>query len=122
MSETNPSVSSPQRILRRDGRKQIVKLRLSDPEARRLEELARASGISRQLVLRKLLFSCPVLKKPEPQLMELLRAVERLETDLNMIAWSVSSPEQEKDPNLKEAVRIMREIRNETERWKARWL
>ena len=123
MSGKEQAVSSPQQ--RQPGsekRCHSVRLFLSDGEKAALLRIADASGLSPQMVLRKLIFSCPIARKPEPEFLELLSAVERLETDLNMIAWNAASPGEEKDPDLKEALRIMREIRNETERWKKRWL
>ncbi len=121
MSGVKPVINDPQQ--RQPGsekRRHSVRLFLSDGELACLRRVADASGLSPQMVLRKLIFSCPVARKPEPEFLELLSAVERLECDLNMIAWSVSKSREH--PDLSEAVRIMREIRNETERWKKRWL
>jgi hypothetical protein len=121
MSGSKPLISDPQqRQPGSDKRCHSVRLFLSDGELACLRRIADASGLSPQMVLRKLIFSCPVARKPEPEFLELLSAVERLECDLNMIAWSASGSRE--DPGISEAVRIMREIRNETERWKQRWL
>lgn len=121
MSGSKPVISDPQqRQPGSDKRCHSVRLFLSDGELACLRRIADASGLSPQMILRKLIFSCPVARKPEPEFLELLSAVERLECDLNMIAWSASGSRE--DPGISEAVRIMREIRNETERWKKRWL
>ena len=121
MSAKKPTGSGPQQRQSGSGtRCHSLRLSLSDGEQDRLFRIAGASGLSPHMVLRKLIFSCPVPRKPEPEFLQLLSAVERLECDLNMIAWSAS--EGAKDPDLSEASRIMRDVKNETERWKKRWL
>lgn len=117
------SGTSPRSRLYGDEKRSVkIKLSLSPSEKEQLDRLSESSGLSGQMVVRKLILSCPVPARPDPNILQLLSAVERLENDLAMLLWTLSSSGAEYANAASEAVRIMQEVKLETERWKRTWL
>lgn len=95
---------------------------LSDEELEKLDTLCSLSGLNHSMLIKKLLLSQEIRQRPDVNFYLLARSVDRLNSSLNLTVRKIYGENQVTDGDMKEALRIMKEVRSEIEEWKEKWL
>ncbi|MBQ3662640.1 MAG: hypothetical protein II914_00755 [Clostridia bacterium] len=95
---------------------------LSEEESEKIETLCSLSGLSYTMLIKKLLLSQEIRQRPDVNFYLLARSVDRLNSSLNLTVRKIYGENTVTDGDMKEALRIMKEVRSEIEEWKKKWL
>ena len=86
-------------------------LRLNETEYRKLRELAKKSGITRSVVLRKLIMGTEIKERPNVDFMTLVSTIDHLCINVNQIAHHANTQGGITAEEAAEAKRLVTEIR-----------
>ena len=95
---------------------------LTDEEARKIDTLCSLSGLRPGMVFKKLLLSQEIRQRPDVNFYLLARSIDRLNSSLNLTVRKIYGENAVTDEDMKEALRIMEQVRTEVEEWKDKWL
>ncbi len=95
---------------------------LTDKEARKIDTLCSLSGLKPGMVFKKLLLSQEIRQRPDVNFYLLARSIDRLNSSLNLTVRKIYGENAVTNEDMKEALRIMEQVRTEVEEWKDKWL
>ncbi len=95
---------------------------LTDEEVRKIDTLCSLSGLRPGMLIKKLLLSQEIRQRPDVNFYLLARSIDRLNSSLNLTVRKIYGENTVTDEDMKEALRIMEQVRTEVEEWKEKWL
>ena len=95
---------------------------LTDEEVKKFDSLCSLSGLKPGMVFKKLLLSQEIRQRPDVNFYLLARSIDRLNSSLNLTVRKIYGENAVTDEDMKEALRIMEQVRTEVEEWKDKWL
>ena len=95
---------------------------LSDDELQKFNTLCSLSGLRPGMVFKKLLLSQEIRQRPDVNFYLLARSIDRLNSSLNLTVRKIYGENTVTNEDMKEALRIMEQVRAEIEGWKEKWL
>lgn len=95
---------------------------LTDEEVKKFDSLCSLSGLRPGMVFKKLLLSQEIRQRPDVNFYLLARSIDRLNSSLNLTVRKIYGENAVTDEDMKEALRIMEQVRAEIEGWKEKWL
>lgn len=95
---------------------------LSDDELQKFNSLCSLSGLRPGMLIKKLLLSQEIRQRPDVNFYLLARSIDRLNSSLNLTVRKIYGENTVTDEDMKEALRIMEQVRTEVEEWKEKWL
>lgn len=95
---------------------------LTDEEVRKIDTLCSLSGLRPGMVFKKLLLSQEIRQRPDVNFYLLARSIDRLNSSLNLTVRKIYGENTVTDKDMKDALRIMEQVRAEIEGWKEKWL
>ena len=95
---------------------------LSDDELQKFNTLCSLSGLRPGMLIKKLLLSQEIRQRPDVNFYLLARSIDRLNSSLNLTVRKIYGENTVTDEDMKEALRIMEQVRTEVEEWKDKWL
>ena len=95
---------------------------LSDDELQKFNTLCSLSGLRPGMLIKKLLLSQEIRQRPDVNFYLLARSIDRLNSSLNLTVRKIYGENTVTDEDMKEALRIMEQVRAEIEGWKEKWL
>ncbi|MBQ3663708.1 MAG: hypothetical protein II914_06195 [Clostridia bacterium] len=116
MSETKKN-AAPKTVIKRS-----YNLCLSEEEIRKIDTLCSLSGLRPGMLIKKLLLSKEIRQRPDVNFYLLARAVDRLNSSLNLTVRKIYGENTVTNEDMKKALHIMEEVRAEIEEWKNKWL
>ena len=97
-------------------------LRLNETEYRKLGELAQKAGITRSVVLRKLIMGTEIKKRPNVDFITLVSTIDHLCINVNQIAHHANAMGGITAEEAAEAKRLVTELRKRLYRKKEIWI
>ena len=91
---------------------------LTDEEVRKFDTLCSLSGLRPGMLFKKLLLSHEIRQRPDVNFYLLARSIDRLNSSLNLTVRKIYGENTVANEDLKEALRIMEQVRAEIEGWK----
>ena len=95
---------------------------LSGDELQKFNSLCSLSGLRPGMLIKKLLLSQEIRQRPDVNFYLLARSIDRLSSSLNLTVRKIYGENTVTDEDMKEALRIMEQVRTEVEEWKEKWL
>ncbi|MBQ1772525.1 MAG: hypothetical protein II000_11360 [Clostridia bacterium] len=95
---------------------------LSDDELQKFNTLCSLSGLRPGMLIKKLLLSQEIRQRPDVNFYLLARSIDRLNSSLNLTVRKIYGENAVTNEDMKEALRIMEQVRTEVEEWKEKWL
>ena len=97
-------------------------LRLNEAEYCKLSELAQKAGVTRSVVLRKLLMGTEIKERPNVDFIDLIQSIDHLAININQIAHHANVQGGITEEEAAEAKRLVTEIRKRLYRKKDIWI
>ena len=97
-------------------------LRLNEAEYRKLSELAQKAGVTRSVVLRKLIMGTEIKERPNVDFIDLIQSIDHLAINVNQIAHHANMQGGITAEEAAEVKRLVTEIRKRLYRKKEIWM
>ena len=97
-------------------------LRLNETEYRKLGELAQKAGVTRSVVLRKMIVGTEIKERPNVDFIDLIQSIDHLAININQIAHHANMQGDITEEEAAEAKRLVTEIRKRLYRKKEIWM
>ncbi len=100
------------------GRTKIAKIIwMTSEENEKLESMSRNTGMYQSVIIRKLIRNAVIEPKPNPEIRELVRSVERIGNEVHQIMHLAGQTGQITKEQIANTEQLIREIKAEVRKW-----
>ena len=90
---------------------------LTEEEKNRLEQMSITTGVYQRSLLRKMIMEKKIEPKPNPEMRELVRSVERIGNEVHQIMHLAGQTGQISKEKIVETERLIKELKDEVRKW-----